>query len=355
VRQRNLPLLLIVVALALSARGDELRWNGFVLGRGASNSDEAPFYDSPVSSQLQMGLDWEPSLLFGAHVHLLARSDPRGSERGAVGVVQAYLDANVPHGVDNNLRIRAGAFFLPTSHENTDPLWASPYAISSSALNSWMGEEFRPVGVDLQWSARRVVHLGATVYRGNETFGAFPIDRGWAIRDHWALLGERLEVDDEHDASVSAENDGRLGWAARAGWNNDLASVTFTRIDNRADGREYGHLLNWDTDFNVAAADLVVGDWTVAGEAGWGITRLDVGGTMFGTGIGAAYALVSRKLGPARATLRQEWFYVDDVREQATTAAFLWSVEGGWRPGLEVSTSGGTTRVLVELRKHFNR
>ena len=33
--------------------------------------------------------------------------------------------------------------------ENTGPLWTSPYTISSSAINTWLGEELRAGGVRL--------------------------------------------------------------------------------------------------------------------------------------------------------------------------------------------------------------
>jgi hypothetical protein len=353
----RLKLLLLIVAFpVISVNGDDaLQWSGFTLARAASNPQEAPFFDSALSSQLHLGLDWRPSVLYGAHAGLVARSDPQQSQRGAIGVVEAYVEAIVPHGDDERFRVLAGAFFLPTSRENVDALWENPYAISSSALNTWFGEEFRPIGVDVSWSANRAFLAGVTVFRGNETFGAFPIDRGWAIRDHWAVLGEHLRVDDEYDASVSAENDGALGWAGRTRWNNEEASLQYTYIDNRADGLEYGHLLNWDTQFHVLAGDVLWRDWTFASEAGWGVTSVNVDGTWFASDIGAAYALASRRLSNARVTLRQDWYYVDDERQTATTLALFWTPPGAWRPGLEVSTAGGTTRVLAEVRYYFRR
>lgn len=332
---------------------EAIHLRGFALGRAATDAREAPFHDAPVSSQIQLGLDWRPSPFYGAHAHLLARSDPQQSKRGAVGIVEAYVEGLLPHGDDERLRIVVGAFFLPTSRENVDALWESPYAISSSALNTWLGEELRPIGVDVSWSTNRSLLLGATLYRGNETFGAFPADRGWAIRDHWALLGEHLRVNDEYDASVSAENDGRLGWSARARWNNEAASIQFTHIDNRADGLEYGRLLNWDTQFSLVAGDVVWRDWTFAAEAGWGVTALDVEGVLFGTDIGAAYVLASRRIANGRITFRQERFYVDDDTGTATTIAFLWTPRGRWRPGIELATSDGVTRALVEVRYYF--
>jgi hypothetical protein len=50
-----------------------------------------------------------------------------------------------PH---SRLRIRGGFFFPPVSMENTDPAWTSPFSITTSAINSWIGEEIRVTGVE---------------------------------------------------------------------------------------------------------------------------------------------------------------------------------------------------------------
>jgi hypothetical protein len=357
VRESLLPIVVRRIAFAAAllfataVAAEPLRLHGFALLRGASRSG-TPFDDAPVSSQLQLGADWRPNLYLRTHVHLLARDDPRGSRRGTAGVVQAFVDATVPRGEDR-LRILAGAFFLPGSRENVDALWESPYTITPSALNSWFGEEFRPIGVDVSYTARRALTVGATVFRGNETFGAFLADRGWALRDRWSVLGEHAPTNNEYFTSLSAENDGRLGWAARAAWTSNYATVGVTHIDNRADGLQYpGHLLNWATTFDMAGFDFTRNDWTVAGEAGWGETSLDVNGVFFPTDILAAYLLVSRRLGSARVSVRADDFRArfDDT---AYTAALLWSPRGWLRTGVEVSRSGSRTRGLIEMRYYF--
>ena len=342
------------LAALLAATGvaaEPLRLSGFALLRGASRTG-APFEDQPVSSQVQLGADWQPNVYVRGHVQLLARDDPQGSRRGSAGVVQAFADVSVPRGEDR-LRILAGAFFLPGSRENVDALWESPYTITPSALNTWFGEEFRPIGVDVSYSIRRTVTFGATAFRGNETLGGFLFDRGWALRDRWALLGEHQPTDDEYFTSVSAENDGRIGWSARAALTTNFATVQLTHIDNRADGLEYaGHLLNWATQFDMVGFDVTRNDWTLAGEAGWGDTAVNVAGTLFPTDIRAAYLLLSRRLGEARVSVRAEDFRaIDDGR--AYTLALLWSPRGAVRTAVEVSRSGSRTRGLVEVRYYF--
>jgi hypothetical protein len=355
---------LAAAAIAVPARAQEaLQWSGFALLRAAAHDAEpppedvfvgdAPLDDDLLSAQLHLGLDWTPSPRFGAHAQLLARNESDESRRGRIGIVQAYLDQTFAGGW-HRLRLMEGAFFLPTSRENVDALWESPYTITPSALNSWLGEEFRPIGIDAAYTLRRQWTAGLTVYRGSDTFGAFPAVRGWALRDHWALLGEHLKIDQEYFTSVSAETDHRLGWSARGKWNNDRATLQITHIDNRSDALEHGELFNWMTRFDIAAAELSIDDWTVAAEYGWGCTDIIIESAgRFRTDLGAGYLLVSRRVANGRVSLRADVFDADDDRQEAITAAYFWSPRGKLRVGIEAILVGGESRIAIEARYHF--
>lgn len=344
---------LLAAFAALPLRGaGTLDVHGFALLRGATSA-ALPLDDDAVSAQVQAGLDWRPSPAFGAHVHLLARNDDDGSRRGHAGIVQAYLEQTVERG-EHRLRLTEGAFFLPTSRENVDALWESPYTISSSALNSWLGEEFRPVGVDAAYTLRRAWTVGATLYAGNDTFGALPAERGWKLHDHWTLLGEHVPVDPDYYTSISAETDHRIGYAVRGRWTGRQALVQLTHIDNRADALEHGELLNWDTTFTIAAGEYTLDDWTVAAEYGWGTTIVIPDGTnAFPTDIAAGYILVSRLLEHGRVSLRVERFDGGPVIGDAVTAAYFWTPLAKLRAGIEASVAEGEGRVAVEARYSF--
>ncbi|HEX7193164.1 MAG TPA: hypothetical protein VF381_16450 [Thermoanaerobaculia bacterium] len=344
-----LGLLVLLAPLNLRA-ADTLQWSGFALLRGASAPDDLPLRSDSVSAQAQLGIDWRPSPFFGAHLHLLARSEDDHSQRGHAGIVQAYLEQKFT----NHLRFMEGAFFLPTSRENVDELWESPYSITPSALNSWMGEELRPIGVDASYSAHGLLG-GVTLFRGNDTFGALPASRGWDIRDHWTTLGEHLPVDDTYFSSVSAETDGRIGWSARGRWNNDHAMLQLTHIDNRSDAEDHGDLLNWETRFDIAGADYTINDWTLAAESGWGKTQVIFYNAVYPTDVRASYALLSRRFNTARATLRVESFQSGTVHQHAVTAAFFWTPLPKLRAGLEATKAGAQRRVMAELRYRFSR
>lgn len=342
-------LVLAAGTIALPVRAyDALQWSGFALARTTN--------DDALSAQIQLGIDWRPSMAFGAHVHLLARDESDDSKRGRVGIVQAYLEQNFERGA-HRIRLTEGAFFLPGSRENVDALWESPYTITPSALNSWIGEELRPVGIDAAYTLRRQWTGGITLFTGNDTLGALPAVRGWALHDRWSLLGEHIPVGDGYFTSVSAETDDNFGFAVRGRWNNDRATVQLTHIDNRSDAREHGDLLNWDTRFEILGADYTAGDWTIAAEYGWGVTDVidEDSGRRFSSDIDASYLLVSRALAKGRVSLRGDAFNVDDDDHHALTFAYFWSPRGPIRAGAEAMFTGDDRRLAVEVRYSFSR
>ena len=350
---RTAAICLAAMTIALpAAASDALQWSGFALLRGSNAADGVPLDSDTVNAQVQLGIDWRPSLTLGGHLHLLARNDEDGSRRGRVGVVEAYLEQNVVRG-EHRFHFLEGAFFLPGSRENVDALWETPYTITPSALNSWIGEELRPIGIDASYTLRRTWTAGVTLFRGNDTFGALPPVRGWAMRDRWTLLGEHVPVDDEYFTSVSAETDNNLGYAARARWSIDRSTIQLTHIDNRSDALDYGELFNWNTQFDIAGADYTFGDWTAAAETGWGVTRITVGGTTYPTDIRASYLLISRNCGNARATVRGDAFQNGADHRHAVTAAVLWNARPKLRVGAEGIVAGGEKRASLELRYSF--
>ena len=129
-----------------------------------------------------------PASWFLFHADGVARHQQSGHVAGKRDrIVQAYADVYNDH-----LRLRAGEFWLPTSRENTDPLWTSKYTITYSALNSWMAQEVRPIGADLQWSPSFYVTVGATAFRGNDTMGTLLAGRGWTFGNYLAAYNENL-------------------------------------------------------------------------------------------------------------------------------------------------------------------
>jgi hypothetical protein len=351
-RTATLVFVFLSATLALPAvvcAEDALQVSGFADVRGTTHAANPLAADS-ASAQIQAGIDWSPSPAFRAHLHLLARTDDGQSVRGHAGTPEAYIEAHLPVG-GSRIKLRAGAFFLPTSRENVDALWENPYAISSSALNTWFGEELRPIGLDVAW-LRWGATVGATLFRGNDTFGALPLDPGWSLHDRWTVLGQKVQTG-QYYTSVSAENDHRLGWSARAGWSSSKLSLLYTHVDNRSDGLRHGDLYDWRTRFEVVGVNYNWADWTLAGETGWGPTDLFYPGGRVRADLQASYLLLSRGLRRGRATVRFEAFSNGKSHEHALTLAAFWTPVAKLALGIELSAGGGEQRGIGDLRYRF--
>jgi hypothetical protein len=68
---------------------------------------------------------------------------------GRLDVTEVYLDWKPFPKNGWRWRTKFGAFYPPVSLENRAAGWASGYSLSSSAINTWLGEEFRTIGAEV--------------------------------------------------------------------------------------------------------------------------------------------------------------------------------------------------------------
>ena len=71
-----------------------------------------------------------------------------------IDLTQAYLEWRPLTLSPNRYRVKIGGFYPRLSMENRGAAWTSPYTISSSAINTWIGEEIRIFGAELSVSRR---------------------------------------------------------------------------------------------------------------------------------------------------------------------------------------------------------
>ncbi|HEX2061169.1 MAG TPA: hypothetical protein VHK90_10545, partial [Thermoanaerobaculia bacterium] len=267
--------------------------------------------------------DFTPTRWLNVHVS-------GGGWNDRAGLVEAYANVRRELGLDH-VQVRAGQFFLPTSRENKDELWASPYTISFSALNSWIAEEVRPIGVDLEYrhttSRGHAITTGATAFRGNDTMGTLLAWRGWAMHDRIATLGEVLPLPPlasldtffakQKDGTRPFGNDldGRTGYAARVRWSvPERANVQYTFVDNRGDRELYVDQYAWATRFHQLGAELGDPGATIA-AAEYMTGTTGMGDRLAGfvdADFYAAYVLVSHKRNRNRFSARYEIFKTDE-------------------------------------------
>jgi hypothetical protein len=278
----------------------------------------------------QLGVDWKPSKFFDVHVSGAARHDPEGLGGNSAGVVEAYADARAIFGFDE-LQLRAGQFFLPTSRENIDPLWASPYTINFSALNTWIGEEVRPVGVDLQYrhitGLGHAITAGATAFQRNDTMGTLLGWRGWSIGSRLSTYGEVLPLpplasfntwfaDQRKDGTkpFGPDLDGLTGYAGRLRYSvPQRGNIQYAYVDNRGNRDEYRAEYSWQTHFHLLSAELGNPDaFVVTAEYMRGSTGMGIFDGFVQADFYATYLLVSEKYGRNRWSGRYEMFNTEE-------------------------------------------
>jgi hypothetical protein len=128
---------------------------------------------------------------FSGHLHLRHEAE----QKLPVDVIEGYTTYAPVSTSPWRFSLKTGAFFPPISLENTDIAWQSPYTITWSALNSWVGEDIRAAGAELSSRYRYdggQMTFGGAVFLGGDSSGTILNDRGWAMHDRATGLFDRL-------------------------------------------------------------------------------------------------------------------------------------------------------------------
>ena len=284
------------------------------------------------------------------------------------GLTEGYLQWRPYPRAGYRLRVRAGAFYAPVSLENRTAGWESPYTLSYSAIDSWLGQEVRSIGTEAQldWLGRRTGHdfdigLTGAVFGWNDSAGAALAGGGFTLTDRQTVLGGRVgkpKVPPVRAAEPFREMDGRAGvYGGVEVRYLDRVVLRFLRYDNRADPTAVdlvSHTVAWNTVFNSAGV-RVDGDHGWSGIFQWlsGATIIAPAGENERWPFRARYILLSKRFGEHTLSARYDWFAVDGYREgedddgwqtgHASTLAYIFQPNERWRFTLEwlhvVSTS----------------
>ena len=114
-----------------------------------------------------------------------------------VDLIEGFVRYTPAIGDIASLDIRAGLFFPSVSLENTDTGWLSPYTTTFSAINSWIGEEVRSLGVEGGPSFRlgeAQARVFGALTRGNDPNGTLLAWRGFALHDRVSGYGDLLPL-----------------------------------------------------------------------------------------------------------------------------------------------------------------
>ena len=345
-------------------------WGRFETGSNYSNHNT----DSFIELQFQYTYDSE-ALGADAHIQYRNNSDNSGRELGLVEI-KAFSQREL----DNEwlMTLTAGMFFLPTTMENTDPFWESPYTLTFSSINSWIASEFRPIGIDLHFekeadSGRRL-SSALTLFGGNDAMGSQLAWQGWTYHRRRSVYGEELPLPNLNElapngvfadqvdfgsTSYGKDLDSRIGYALRSSYAiPDQLFIQATWVDNRGDRGLHSGEYAWDTQFAMLGMEWhpLIG-WTIAAEFMQGSTAMgDVAGPHVDVDFWSGYLLTSYNTLQWRYTFRLDRFLNDDrdntpndINDDAGdsyTAAAIWTL-----PNSPISIGFEAIRTITERRR----
>ena len=323
----------VALAFAFCASAQTFDVTGYVAAAGSHTTGPPSWLDgdfgrldtggdtSELAAFAHVGIDWRPASWLELHAS--------GTQDG---LIEAQVDVRKEIAFDE-VRVRAGAFFLPTSRENRGDNWSSPYTLSFSALNTWIGQEVRPIGADLQYRhtsrSGHAVTFGGTAFRGNDTMGTLLAWRGWTVGDRLAAYGEALPLpplgsleddgpffrqSDDGTQPIGEDLDGNTGFSGRVRYSiPQRGNLQYTFVDNAGDRVLHGDEYSWQTRFHLVSGEI--GDperLIVASEWLTGDTLMGIGDPYVAARFWAAYLLASAKSGRNRWSARYDLFHAAD-------------------------------------------
>lgn len=334
------------------AGGDDRSWRDGGLGKarfGDGGSGVEP------AAALAMAWQFAPAWLASAQLQY------QDGQRRPFGVLDAWVRWRPVSTTPWRWSVKAGAFFPPVSLENDGVGWTSPWTLTPSAIDSWVGEELRATGAEFAIEHRS----GEATWRGvaaafdhNDPAGDLLASRGWAMGDVTSALDAELREPDVYagNARVPApvvfrpftEIDHRIGWYAglsREGAGGSLLSLL--RYDNRGDPAAWEwqgarKVFAWHTRFWSAAARGQAGGVQWLAQAMDGATAFEPReGLYLDTRFSAAYVLAAWERGDWQPALRFDLFRARQLPEtlaaplgehgNAITAALNWRPRDGLR------------------------
>jgi hypothetical protein len=351
-----------LLCAALPARADDVSWQGFIDARLVAPSDGVSWLKGGLG-KLRYGSDsggtdvrfaeaiGEASWHVTPDLTLTATLRVEPDQRSGVDALEAYARYHPQAIGDWQWSIKAGAFFPPISLENEDVGWTSPYTLTPSAIDSWVGDELRTIGAEAELVRRTdwgIFTATAALFCCNDPAGILIAERGWTLDDRPTGLFETVREPNEslvllqRDApdrtSMFLEIDGHPGWYGGGAWEIPgwgRAQVLY--YDNESDPAAYydEDYSAWHTRFWSEGLRTNVGDATFLFQNLAGSTTAQFqSSSRWTTAFWSAYALGSYDLDDWRFAVRGDLFGTGQDRAfwqpfgehgRAVTASASWS------------------------------
>jgi hypothetical protein len=371
--------LTVTGTVSLAATDGEESW----LDRGFGKLSTSGAVDSDLKVKpllSEANLIWRPR--FGWALSGTVVGTFQGGERTEAGISEAYLSYKPMRGSSTRFSARAGLMWPPVSLEHEGADWHVRDTITPSAINSWIGEEVRPLALEGTLGTSIGGHkLSATaaLFAANDTAGTLLAFRGWALHNR-----RTLAFNDQPLPPFEPEDEGyqahfthplidvgpgfahRPGYYAKVVWQPPVpVRFELFRYDNRADPEAVNEDVEWGwrTHFNNLGIAADIEGTQVRAQAMTGRTRMGydeppLGRHWIDVRFRSAFVLVSRPIGKFGLAGRIEAF---ETRHRGS----WWDGEydeDGWAATLAGKREWGRFTGLVELihvssdtsaREHF--
>jgi hypothetical protein len=348
----------------LSATSGEPSWVDGGFGKLATSGHRDDFRITPQLGSIN--LVWQPRFTWSLSATVVGSL--QGGERTEAGLEQAFVSFKPMRGQRLRISARVGLMWPSISLEHEGADWHVADTITPSAINSWIGEEVRPLAAEITASTTAGEHqLSATagIFAANDTSGTLLTFRGWALHDRTTLafwrqplppLPEPIEYDQPRFThpllDVEPGFAHRPGYYAKLTWQPPVpVRIELFRYDNRADPEAINEDMEWGwrTQFNNLgiAADLGGGNQLKL-QALTGRTRMgdsDATGIWIDNRFRSAFALASHNFTNGGIAARLDAF---DSRQHGTLVAAE-SNETGWAATLAGHRDFGPVTAFLEL------
>ena len=347
----------------LVAVDGEKGWLDGGFGKLRSGSDE----EFRVEPQLgNFSLVWKPQFTWSLGAVVVGSL--QGGHHTQAGLSQAYLTFRPMRSGKLGLSGRAGLMWPPVSLEHEGADWHVKDSITPSAINSWIGEEVRPLAAEATISANlgsSKLRATAAVIAGNDTAGTLLTFRGWALHDRTTLafngqplppLGDFTGHQAPYTHPLLDVHKGfahRPGYYAKLSWQLPVpVRLELFRYDNRSNPEDATGFVDpewgWHTRFEqVAMVAELGGGAELKAQALQGRTQMGylMPQRWFDTRFRSAFVMATKPLGKVGLAVRAEAF---DARNRGS----IWNDEydeHGWSAMIAGKRQFGPVTGLIEL------
>jgi hypothetical protein len=164
----------------------EASWVDDGFGKLRFGADSTATRVKPVFGEAS--LVWQPRFSWSLSGTVVALA--QGEGRTEAGLSEAYLTFKPLSDGRVRFSARAGLMWPPVSLEHGGGDWAVTETITPSAINSWIGEEVKVLGLEAGARTQLGEHsLSATaaIFDWNDTSATLLTFRGWALHDRKAM------------------------------------------------------------------------------------------------------------------------------------------------------------------------